>query len=201
MTILRRIAGPAIVCLACLRLGAAPADEYGLKGAFVYNFIQFVEWPASRLGASDPLILCVLDDSSIARRFGGVAMQAVRGHAIRVEMTTSSSEAANCHVIFVPEASTGRMPELVARHRRAGLLLMSEAPGSTQATVNLVVAGNRLAFDLNLDMAASQDLRVSSKLIRLARLVSGGQGKEAATETSPRDPTPASTHAEDRKVP
>ena len=52
---------------------------------------------------------------------------------------------------------------------------MSEARDSMpgEIIITLQIVNNRLTFDVNLDAAASQGLRLSSKLLRLARHVSG----------------------------
>ena len=57
-----------LVLLAALagRLFASPmsSSEYEIKGAFLYNFAKFAEWPVE--AQSGPLTLCVLGDSAVA---------------------------------------------------------------------------------------------------------------------------------------
>jgi hypothetical protein len=46
---------------------AQQVDEYQVKGAFVFNFAKFVEWPQEAFKApSDSLVICVLGQDQIA---------------------------------------------------------------------------------------------------------------------------------------
>ena len=156
------------------RLEAQSLDEYGVKSAFVYNFLQFVGWSASKLGPADALTICVLDEHPIARHLSASEGRVVREHAIRVRTIGALQDAAVCHVIFVGADNAARLPELNAQHPRGGLLIISEGRAAAQAQViGLSTENNRIVFDVNLDVAANQGLTLGSKLLRLARRVSG----------------------------
>lgn len=87
--------------------------------------------------------------------------------------------------MFVPAPSTDRLPELTARYRGLGVLFISEDPhaGHLNAVINMSVLENRVVFDISLEVAQAQTLTVSSKLLQLARRVTGsavqGQGTAA----------------------
>lgn len=166
----------ALIGLACCAaLGAAELDEYGVKSAFVYNFLQFVDWPASKLPPAALLTICVLEDPPIARQLSALSDRTAKGHPIRVRSVTAPSDAEPCHVLFVSADDSGRLPELALRYRRAGLLLIGEGAGPevSEAVINLVVSDNKVRFDVNLKAATEQDLKISSRLLQLARYVSG----------------------------
>lgn len=161
----------ALVVAACASAGAAPLDEYGVKAAFVYNFIQFVTWTDARLPAQGPIVACVLGDSPLARTLGALSQQPVKGRQLRVRTTDASSDLDVCHVVFVPAESSARMRELAVRYRGAAILFVSEAQDSPafDAAINMSVLDNRVVFDINLKAAQAQSLTISSKLMALAR--------------------------------
>jgi hypothetical protein len=156
--------------------GAAQLDEYGVKSAFVYNFLQFVDWPAARLGPGDALVVCVVADSPITPKLNALETRQVKGHSLEVRTLAPASDFGGCHAVFVPGGTTARGAALAAPNREAGLLVISEnqETAAASAVISLAVVDNRIAFDINLDLAAGQGLRLSSKLIRLARRVQGG---------------------------
>lgn len=161
-----------------LLIGAASAqvDEYGLKSALVFNFLQFVEWPASRLAPEEALTVCVVDDAVVAKRFAPLAGQRLSQHALRVRAVSAPSDVRLCHVVFVPASAANRTMEVTSRHQGAGILFVTEdpqtpAPGSTIA---LATQGRRITFDVHLDVAREHGLTISSKLLKLARRVSDG---------------------------
>ena len=158
-------------------VASAQLDEYGVKSAFVYNFLQFTDWPESRLGPNEALVVCILTDSPITPRLNALETRQVKGHRIEVRTIASASDAPRCHVVFVPDGTNARGLALPAADRNTGLLIIGEdrAADAGDAVINLVVVDQRVAFDISLDVAAGQGLRLSSKLIRLARHIHGGE--------------------------
>jgi hypothetical protein len=157
-------------------VSAAQFDEYRVKSAFVLNFLQFVDWPGTRLPSGAPIAVCVMNDSPITARLREFAAQPVRGHQVDVRTVSALAEMVGCHVVFVPSASTARLPEVIARSGQAGVLVIAEDRDSAvaEASLHVAVVGNRVAFDVNLDRASAQGLKVSSRLVQLARRVVGG---------------------------
>ena len=59
---------------------AARASEYQVKAVFLFNFAQFVDWPASAFpDATAPLVIGVLGDDP----FGPYLDETVRGETVR----------------------------------------------------------------------------------------------------------------------
>lgn len=153
---------------------SAQVDEYGVKAAFVRNFIAFVDWPPARLPGSDPLQLCVFNSSPITQKLTGLNMDAVRGHRVQVHAITAIPDLGTCHVVFVPVAESAQIHEIQSRYKGTGLLTISEeSTERSGAVINMYLAGNKMTFDVDLAAADSLSVRVSSKLAALARRVHG----------------------------
>jgi hypothetical protein len=155
-------------------------DEYAVKSAFLYNFVQFVDWPTSKLGPTDPLTICVLDDPGIAQHFSPLNARVARGHAIRVRTVPGPADSSACHVLFVAVDDHGHLLALASGSGSTGLLTVGQSSGQrvSDAVIDLVISQERVAFDINLKAAAAQQLTISSKLLRLARHVSGAPGTD-----------------------
>ncbi|MES1241291.1 MAG: YfiR family protein [Acidobacteriota bacterium] len=177
MALLRR----SLVLLALLLLalpvaaqeGSSPGPlEYELKAAFLFNFVKFVEWPADAFaGAKSPLTICVYG----ADPFGASLDGAVRGESLGergllVQRPESLDDLRDCQVLFVSRSERARMPEVLARVQGAPVLTVGDTDGFLKAggVINFVVEHNKVRFLINQEAAGRSQLKISSKLLRLA---------------------------------
>jgi len=65
----------AILAAGPIDLHAQRSLEYEVKAAFLYNFVQFVEWPPEALRAGEPFRLCLAGENP----FAGVLERTVAG--------------------------------------------------------------------------------------------------------------------------
>jgi hypothetical protein len=173
---MRRDARAALGLALALAVPAAASDtpnlEYDVKAAFLLNFTRFVEWPASARG--EPLRVCVFR----ADPFGGALRQTLEGeHAHGRPLTSaligSPADLTACDVVFVPESESGQAPDVLRALRGHAVLTIGESPEFLQhgGIFNFVVERDRVRFDINAAAADRSGLRISSKLLRLARQV------------------------------
>ncbi|MGE3958511.1 MAG: YfiR family protein [Vicinamibacterales bacterium] len=171
----------ALAALVLVLLGPAGSwgqvDEYGVKAAFVRNFAAFVDWPSGRLAGSDPLVLCVYNNSPVMQRLTGMTIDPIRGHGVQVRAMTALPDLAACHLVFVPSAESRQIPDIQTRFRGHGLLTITEEPGGgTGAVINMYLSNGKMTFDVDMAAAESLGVHISSKLLGLARRVQGGSG-------------------------
>lgn len=159
---------------------AQPVQEHALKAAYVYNFVQLVEWPEGALGAPDaPFALCVLGGSAPLR--GMEALNTKRAHSRRIQVRAVAGEddARDCHVLFVSGPQAARASAIVAALAQAPVLSVvdAEEPKPGAAAITLVPREARIGFHVNLGTAKHAQLRISSRLLRLALSVTGGSAR------------------------
>lgn len=160
----------------------AQTDEYGVKASFIRNFVAFVDWPAARTAGDNPLLICVFNDSPVTSKLIELKMTSVRDRRVQIRSVGTLPDLDACHVVFVPMTEDAHIVEMQARFRRAGLLIISESTKNrTGAVINMFKKDSRLAFDIDLDAAQTQDLRVSSKLLALANHVHGSPASGRGT--------------------
>lgn len=152
------------------------ADEYRLKAAFVYQFPQFVEWPAGAVEAAPAISLCVARPSP----FGPVLEQLVRGESLKgrpltVREIASAADLAGCHVVFAP-AKSGLTAGLLKAAAGRPILTVGDADRFLDAggIIALRVVDRRVRFEVNVAAAKTAGLHVSSQLLDLALRVHGG---------------------------
>jgi uncharacterized protein DUF4154 len=174
-----------VACLCALTLAcvcpvfAQSGLEYEVKAAFLYNFIQFVEWPPAALAdPSSPFRVCVYGQDP----FGTVLERTMRGeqrsgHPLTVEIVPIGESAMQCHLLFVPQSQAGRAAAALRTTGDAPILSIGESPNFLRAggMINLFVEGGRVRFDINMSAASARGLVPSSKLLRVARNTSYGE--------------------------
>ena len=162
--------------LACESAGvrADPvASEPDLKAAIVFNLAIFTEWPARAFSAGQPLTLCYSGER-LAPAFGALAGRTVNGRALAVRRIASQASPAGCHLAYwLDEAE---MPADAGLERQP-VLAISDSKGfaARGGMIELSVVQARITFEMNVASSRAAGLKVSSKLLRLARKVYGNE--------------------------
>ena len=149
--------------------------EYQLKALFLFNFTQFVEWPAASWAASDaPLVICVLGDDPFGPHLdAAVRGEIVRGHPLLTKRLRQIEEVDGCHVLFVSESESARFGKILTRIKGRSVLSVADSPGFVSAggMIRFVMADNKVHLRINPNAVRAADLMISSKLLRPAELV------------------------------
>jgi len=151
------------------------ATEYQVKAAFLYNFAKFVDWPASAFNdAKQPLDICVYGRDP----FGTALEDALLGKTIgerRVGLGRAMQfqDLAGCHVVFVSASAHESAADLANRLKGRAVLLVGESEGfaASGGTIQFTIEDNRVHFVINPDAADRAGLKISSKLLALAKIV------------------------------
>jgi hypothetical protein len=153
---------------------APPPGEYQVKAAFLYHFAQLVEWPALEEGL--PFEVGVLGDDV----FGPALEQAFQGkrvheHPLRVRRYASLRVLQRPpQVLFVVGDDTAAAERVQRALGRAPVLTVGEAEGFAERGGMIgfrLTPDGRVAFDINLRRVDQAGLRMSSQLLKLARIV------------------------------
>jgi hypothetical protein len=152
-----------------------PVSEYAMKMVYLYNFALLAEWPTVNDVAEAPFNLCIYGQDEIASSFDGLRGKTVNMRALRMLRVYDATEARNCHLLFVGEGAGERGARLLEALRGAPVLTVTDDPRLTRSGVMLQIVPDdrRLAFEVNLDVVRRSQLKLSSKLLRLAKRISG----------------------------
>ncbi len=158
----------------------AQSAEYQIKAAMIYNFAKFVEWPADALApAPAPLTLCVLGRDPFGGALAAIEGRSAQGRELRVRRGLAADEFRGCHLLFIADSEERRLPALLRTLANQPVLAVSDIEGFAEAggTIALIESDGRLQFEINLGAAQRANLKISSQLLRLAKLVRDSKGK------------------------
>lgn len=178
---LGRLAYPLHVCAAILMLTMPLAlaqtapEEYQVKAVFLFNFAQFVEWPAhSFAGPEASFTMCVLGDDPFGAQLDeAIKGESVNGHPLTVQRYRSVSELGTCQILFIGPSERGRLDGIIEGLDDRAILTVSDIEGAAErgAIIQFANERNRVRLRINVQKARSAGLTLSSKLLRPAEIV------------------------------
>lgn len=164
--------------LLTLLASAASAQEPGrgaeIRAAFVYNFAKFVEWPAGSLAApATSLRLCAFPGDNKATRLDMIDGREAQGHSISVQWISSAKQASACQLLYLTEEDVRRHPQLLPDLLRQPVLTVGENETFLDqgGMVALFVEQDHVRFSINQTRARASGLKISARLLQLARKV------------------------------
>ena len=154
---------------------AEGVSEYSVKAAFLVNFARLVEWPEQAFAApEDPVVVCIAGEEAYEyAQQAGLRRQKVGRREVRLRTIDSADEVSACHVVFVSEGSSKLTPRVVGGAADASILTVGEADGfaARGGIINFYREGSKVRFEINPTAAERAGLQISSRLLRLARIV------------------------------
>jgi YfiR/HmsC-like len=149
---------------------AQPPSEYQVKAAFLYNFVKFVEWPATPEEQTRPIELCVLGKDPFRGELQrAVDGKAVSGRSLIIRQMSEASAAQSCHVLFMAVSEAGRVADILKTVAAWNILTVSELDRFLDrgGMINFIMQGQRVRFEINPAAAVRARLTISSKLLQL----------------------------------
>ncbi|MBC7783362.1 MAG: YfiR family protein [Burkholderiales bacterium] len=164
-----------VLLMAATVSAAEPSREYQVKAAFIYNFTQFIEWPEGAFASADaPFVVAVLGKDP----FNGALEQAMEGkrvgsRAVVVRRYEVGSVIGPCQILFVPlteeSAVINKLPRLVG-DRPILTVGESDAFLPLGGIFRFYTEDKKVRFEVSTQPAEQRRLKISSKLLKLARI-------------------------------
>jgi hypothetical protein len=156
------------------RLWAQATRESMVKAAFLHKFASFVEWREGTFARPDsPLRIGVVGDEQVYAELRELARDRDRdGRPVTVTRLAPGDSLAGHHIVYVRAASASRAAELLATAPE-GVLTVADSDGGHPrgCVISLFLDEGRVRFGVSTEAAARQKLRLSSRLLSVARTV------------------------------
>lgn len=174
----RPIRAALLACALTLVSAAATAEtpanlEYQVKASYLYNFLQFIDWPSGAHGnAGEPLVICILGPDRFGTALEALAGETVRGRPLVIRRPGSPDGGIRCHVAFISASDPASEDALLHAVSAPGVLTIGESRGFAErgGIINLVKVRDRIRFEINPRAAQRAGFRISSQLLQLAIL-------------------------------
>jgi hypothetical protein len=153
------------------------AKEYQIKALFLYNFTQFVQWPAHCFShESAPIIIGILGEDP----FGSYIDELVKGeviakHPLIVERYPTIEDVGKCHLLFINLKEKDQVRRALNSLHTKPVLTISDADNFAKmgGMIRFIRDNERIRLRINTTAVTEAQLVISSKLLRLSEIVTG----------------------------
>jgi YfiR/HmsC-like len=177
-----------LAVLVCAHIVAAPnahaqdvLPEYQVKAAYLFNFLKFVEYPnESSMDPLAPIVIGVIGDDPFGNALPQVVIgKTVQGRDLVIHVYRIGEDLRGAHILFISASERKRLPMILSSLRGSSVLTVADTEGFLEAggMIQFLSENDRVRFAINVDATSRAKLKMSSKLLSLARAV-GANSKE-----------------------
>ena len=158
----------------------APAfkpTEYQIKAAFLYQFAKFVQWPDSVFADSTKqIIIGILGEDPFGDDLDNtVRGKYIHGRQIQIKRYDRLDHLNDCQILFISDSETKNLTAIFNKLRHTSMLTVGDTEnfGREGGIINFIRKENKIHFEINVNAAQAAGLKLSSKLLNLAKIVEG----------------------------
>jgi hypothetical protein len=159
---------------------ASSLTEAQLKAALLFNFASFTEWP-EELPPSAPITIGVIGSDSVAAALRALPGQTPGGRDIQVQLVDESQNPRQCQILFISSANQRSIAATLAQVENAPVLTVGESEEFTRLGGIIRIYDDdsgHLRFEIDAGHANRVRLKISSRVLKLARIVGNGDGEK-----------------------
>ena len=158
--------------------------EYQVKAAYLFNFLKFVEYPSESFADPlAPIVIGVVGEDP----FGNALPQVVTGKTVQgrdlvLRFYRAGEDLRGAHILFISASEKKRLPVILSSLRGSSVLTVADMEGFLDAggMIQFLNENSRVRFAINVGATNQAKLKVSSKLLSLAKAIAGN-GKVAGS--------------------
>lgn len=146
--------------------GRALSGEEELKVLVVYNFLKFVDWPSGK----KQLTVGTLGADPLGRSLSSIHGRRVADRTVAVK---SVGEAKGVDCLYIGPSKSGELDAILKSVGKSPILTVSDIPGFAErgGALGLFRDADHIRFAANLRTVRNSGLKVSSRLLSLAKIV------------------------------
>jgi hypothetical protein len=167
--------------LAALALSAPAAHAVGVnatKSQMLWNIAKFVQWPEASLASSNgQIVFTILGEDELAAELANLlSVKTINGKPVFVRFARRAQDARGSQILYVAASEMRNMQEVLMEVAGAPVLTVADTPAFTThgGMVGFAEETGKVRFEINLGHAERSGLRISAKLLALARVVDSG---------------------------
>lgn len=149
-----------------------PSAINQVKAVFLYNFTQFVSWPPDAFPESNsPFVIGIVGQNPFSTYLEKVVEgETVMGRPIEIRYYANRSEIKHCQIVFINHVNyRDVLRELAGKP----VLTVGDQESfvRTGGMIGFYLDKNKIRFSINQKQAKATNITISSKLLRLARVI------------------------------
>jgi len=147
--------------------------EYAVKGAFLFKFSAYVEWPRSAFAnTTTPFVIGILGEDPFGANLDAIVQdRTVEGRVVLIKRYKQPDQARAAHILYISATEATSQEQILTSLHGMNILTVSNDSPETGSIINFVVQDGKVRFEIDLKAADVAGLKVSSKLLALAKTV------------------------------
>jgi hypothetical protein len=165
--------------------------ESQIKAAFLYNFALFTEWPAGKIAEPNTITIGLLGEHPFGDAFDPVKDKTVKNQRLNIknlgmfrksfpqnnagklELANYIEQLRKCHLLFICDSEHENYKAIIDAVKGYGVLTVGETEDflGFGGIITFIPGTEKPVFDVDLDACEREGLKISSKVLRLARKV------------------------------
>lgn len=148
--------------------------EFEVKAAYIYNFVKFIQWPKTRSQeGSETIHVCVVGDDPFGSSLAAIEGKTAGDRKIGIKRTASLQNIRGCEIVFISNSEEGRVAQIMKAVNSSHVLTVGDTEGFAEqgVIINFYMENRTVRFEINSKAALRAGLRISSNLLRIARIV------------------------------
>jgi len=167
-----------------VRADSEKSKEYQIKAAFLYNFINFVDWPKEKVEDNDNLItIGIIGKDPFEQAFEPLKNKQTKGKKVLIKRFISFKESTlstdqveairKCHLLFICRSEKEQLRKIINIVKDHNVLTVGDMNDFLESggIINFVIDDQKVRFEINNNAAKQEKLNIRSKLLRLAKKV------------------------------
>lgn len=157
-----------------MRAETAVQRECEIKAAYLYNFINYIDWPENAFPAPGGTItIGIVGQSEFDAALNTLNGKQAKGRTVALKQITDTKDFDQCQIVFINASEKERLPQLLEKLKGSRVLSVSEIDGFAEqgGIINFISEHNKVRFEINPDAARRLGLNISSELLKLAKVV------------------------------
>ena len=172
--------GPAagLLLATSLLLTAPAALAVGVnetKSEMLWNIAKFVQWPEASLATSKgQIVFTILGEDDLAAELANLlSVKTINGKPVFVRFARRAQDARGSQILYVAASETQHLEAVLMEVAGAPVLTVADTPAFAAhgGMVGFAEEAGKVRFEINLGHAERSGLRISAKLLALARVV------------------------------
>jgi hypothetical protein len=150
--------------------------EYQLKAVFLFNFSQFVEWPAEAFDEpTAPLIIGIVGEDPFGTYLDEIAAgEKIHSHPLVIRRFQTTDDVSACHILFVNVKGNVVLTDLLANIKNKSILTVGDSDRFIRSggMVRFFTENNKIRIRIDPEATKASRLTISPKLLKLAEIYS-----------------------------
>jgi hypothetical protein len=164
----------------------AQGTEHDVKADMLWKIAKFVDWPEKAFNRSGQLVFAILGEDELAAVLASsLSTRTVNGKQVFVRFVRRPQDAQGAQILYVSASERERLPDVLKAMDGTSALTVSDLPGfvGQGGMVDFTAEADRIRFEINPGRAQRAGLKISAKLLALAKVVEDGPLENTSART------------------